>query len=235
MTLRLSIVGLGGLVVCGACGLQTEGEFPGDGAPDATVEGTEGDVRFEADDARTDRDDAGPPDDADHPEDGEEAGPVCGNGLVEAPEECDEGEFNDDFQPDACRTNCRGARCGDAVIDTGEECDDGNGVDTDECLNTCILATCAGGGACAAGTSETRSCPCGGTETRTCSAACTWGAWSGCAAGECTPSATETQSCGNCGTGTQSRTCGASCTWGGWSTCAGGGACAAGTSETRSC
>ncbi|MFC1482421.1 RCC1 domain-containing protein [Myxococcota bacterium] len=59
--------------------------------------------------------------------------PTCGNGAIEPGEECDDGPNNSDTDPDACRTDCRGAWCGDLVIDTNEECDwtnlDGNGCE----------------------------------------------------------------------------------------------------------
>jgi cysteine-rich repeat protein len=49
--------------------------------------------------------------------------PVCGNGVLEAGELCDDGPNNSDLAPNACRTNCRDPYCGDGVIDGGEECD----------------------------------------------------------------------------------------------------------------
>ena len=49
----------------------------------------------------------------------------------------------------------------------------------------------------------------------------------------CSPGATQSDSCGNCGT--HSRTCGANCQWGGWSSCNGQGTCSAGTVESRDC
>jgi len=52
-----------------------------------------------------------------------EANPICGNGIIEEGEECDDGLLNSDTQPDACRTNCRKAHCGDKVIDSGEDFD----------------------------------------------------------------------------------------------------------------
>lgn len=35
--------------------------------------------------------------------------------------------------------------CGNGVTEVGEECDDGNSINTDSCLNTCVLATCGDG------------------------------------------------------------------------------------------
>ncbi len=60
----------------------------------------------------------------------------CGNGLVELPEQCDNGQQNAD-QPDKCRTTCVKPKCGDAIKDTGEFCDDGNAVADDGCPNDC--------------------------------------------------------------------------------------------------
>lgn len=37
------------------------------------------------------------------------------------------------------------SECGNAVTEDGEQCDDGNGVDTDGCLNSCVLASCGDG------------------------------------------------------------------------------------------
>ena len=58
--------------------------------------------------------------------------PVCGNGVVEIGELCDNGSQNSDTAPDACRTTCRTSYCGDGTIDEGERCDGSNLVG-----NTC--------------------------------------------------------------------------------------------------
>jgi cysteine-rich repeat protein/YD repeat-containing protein len=50
---------------------------------------------------------------------------ICGNGVVEAGEQCDNGALNSDALPGACRTTCVLPRCGDNVTDPGESCDDG--------------------------------------------------------------------------------------------------------------
>ena len=65
--------------------------------------------------------------------------PVCGDGQVVPPEQCDEGPANSDTLEDACRTDCRAAGCGDGVIDTGEQCDDHNTASADGCSDTCQL------------------------------------------------------------------------------------------------
>jgi cysteine-rich repeat protein len=95
---------------------------------------------------------------------------VCGNGVPEAGEDCDDG--NED-EHDGCRGNCRLARCGDGILCTGdgcttgpgggvEECDDGNGDDHDACPRTCRPATCGDGFVCSGPTCTTG--PNGGAE-----------------------------------------------------------------------
>ncbi len=49
----------------------------------------------------------------------------------------------------------------------------------------------------------------------------------------CSPGATQSASCGDCGT--RSRTCNSSCQWGSWSSCTGEGVCSAGSSQTSAC
>jgi cysteine-rich repeat protein len=63
--------------------------------------------------------------------------PACGNGVLEAGEECDDGNL-DDF--DGCTTQCiLCGVCGDGIIGMSEECDDGNRVDGDGCSSNCKL------------------------------------------------------------------------------------------------
>ena len=66
----------------------------------------------------------------------DDAGSVCGNGIVETGEECDDGNTADG---DGCSTTCEAEFCGDGVIQTGlgEQCDDGNMVSGDGCSATC--------------------------------------------------------------------------------------------------
>jgi cysteine-rich repeat protein len=68
----------------------------------------------------------------------------CGDGiLVGDPEECDDGNADDE---DGCTAACTRARCGDGVTWHGrEDCDDGNRIDTDACRVTCLRATCGDG------------------------------------------------------------------------------------------
>jgi cysteine-rich repeat protein len=60
---------------------------------------------------------------------------VCGNGVVEDGEECDdENLFNDD----GCSSQCL-MECGDGRLSGDEECDDGNRLVDDGCDETCQL------------------------------------------------------------------------------------------------
>ncbi len=63
---------------------------------------------------------------------------VCGNGLVEKDEACDEGLANSDTG--ACTSTCVEAACGDGLVQEGvEECDDGNTDPDDGCSAECTL------------------------------------------------------------------------------------------------
>ncbi|MBI2377065.1 MAG: Ig-like domain-containing protein [Deltaproteobacteria bacterium] len=70
---------------------------------------------------------------------------VCGNGIVEPGEECDEGPANGG---PVCNLDCTlvpAPVCGNGVVEAGEGCDDGNSIDTDACLNSCVVASCGDG------------------------------------------------------------------------------------------
>lgn len=71
------------------------------------------------------------------------SGSGCGNGAVEAGEECDEGSDNADEA--ACKADCTLNVCGDGKVGPGEACDDGNRDDTDGCGNDCTLGSCGDG------------------------------------------------------------------------------------------
>lgn len=60
---------------------------------------------------------------------------VCGNGTLEAPELCDDGNLIDG---DLCDSNCTPTGCGNGVVTAGEECDDGNTISGDCCSATCV-------------------------------------------------------------------------------------------------
>ena len=66
------------------------------------------------------------------------AGAICGDGLLEDAEECDDGNTADG---DGCSAVCtiEDGVCGDGVIGAGEECDDGNTADGDGCSSICTI------------------------------------------------------------------------------------------------
>jgi cysteine-rich repeat protein len=66
----------------------------------------------------------------------------CGDGVINGPEGCDDGNEIDD---DACSNECVPITCGDGIIQEPETCDDDNSVDTDECTNKCQVARCGDG------------------------------------------------------------------------------------------
>ncbi|MCC6765215.1 MAG: DUF4215 domain-containing protein [Deltaproteobacteria bacterium] len=102
--------------------------------------------------------------------------PICGDGIVDPNEVCDDGDLQsgdgcdanctptacgngvtsgtevcDDgnIAPgDGCRADCTVEACGDAIVDPGEQCDDGNVVDGDCCSATCAAED---GGPCTDG------------------------------------------------------------------------------------
>ena len=61
---------------------------------------------------------------------------VCGDGIPDASEECDDG---DQVDGDGCDTNCTLTGCGNAITTAGEECDDGNTDDFDCCSSSCLF------------------------------------------------------------------------------------------------
>lgn len=75
--------------------------------------------------------------------------PVCGNGLVEMGEVCDDNldwcNFNGQNGTKSCNPSCTGylscsaGVCGDGIINEGEQCDDSNSVDEDSCNNECQI------------------------------------------------------------------------------------------------
>lgn len=64
---------------------------------------------------------------------------ICGNGRLEASEECDDGNLIDG---DSCNSICRIEECLNGIVDDGEQCDDGNTFDDDNCNNICEKQEC---------------------------------------------------------------------------------------------
>lgn len=63
-------------------------------------------------------------------------GPVCGDGIVEGTEACDDGNV---INTDSCTATCKIATCGDGILGNGEVCDDGNMVSGDGCSKVCQI------------------------------------------------------------------------------------------------
>jgi len=65
--------------------------------------------------------------------------PVCGNGLLETGEQCDDGA---NVSGDGCSANCEEEEqdeCGDSTLNLGEGCDDGNTISGDGCSSSCSI------------------------------------------------------------------------------------------------
>ncbi|MFN2378240.1 MAG: metallophosphoesterase [Candidatus Binatia bacterium] len=97
-------------------------------------------------------------------------GATCGNGILEAGEDCDDGNA---INTDACRNDCTLPFCGDGILDGGEQCDGA-------ALGSASCGGCAGAPACTAScTIDLSACTdgiCTGSETcGSCAADCTGG------------------------------------------------------------
>jgi len=85
---------------------------------------------------------------------------ACGDGVLQAGEECDDGNTADgDGCSATCTTEAVAGVCGDGTLNTGEECDDGNTTDGDGCSATCTTETIDGA---ALFTSDCGNCHTGG-------------------------------------------------------------------------
>ncbi|QRN95458.1 DUF5011 domain-containing protein [Archangium violaceum] len=62
---------------------------------------------------------------------------LCGDGVVQYPEECDSGSLTNGTPGTACSAVCRLHWCGDGVKDPGEECDTGAGNGSGSCSASC--------------------------------------------------------------------------------------------------
>jgi cysteine-rich repeat protein len=67
---------------------------------------------------------------------------TCGNGALDAFEECDDGNTLDG---DSCSGACAVTLCGNGLLDGVEPCDDGNIQSGDGCSQTCRLEVCGDG------------------------------------------------------------------------------------------
>lgn len=66
--------------------------------------------------------------------------PVCGDGVVEGPEVCDDGVNDGGYG--GCSADCSslGPWCGDGVVNGDEPCDDGDDVDGNGCNVDCVVS-----------------------------------------------------------------------------------------------
>jgi len=95
-------------------------------------------------------------------------GAVCGNGVVDGLETCDDGNK---VGGDGCSATCAIESCGNSVIDVGELCDDGNAVDDGNgCSSTCQFNNVCGNFIVEV---IVEACDAGGFDTPTCDADCT--------------------------------------------------------------
>lgn len=63
--------------------------------------------------------------------------PLCGNGMTDPGEACDDGDLDD---CDGCDSNCTLTACGNGILCAPEQCDDGNGTSGDGCETDCTLS-----------------------------------------------------------------------------------------------
>ncbi|MCA9657536.1 MAG: hypothetical protein KC486_04280 [Myxococcales bacterium] len=69
--------------------------------------------------------------------------PACGDGILQAGEECDDGLANNNNGK--CVADCHTNVCGDGYPGPDEECDDGNDKEGDGCNLQCALEMCGNG------------------------------------------------------------------------------------------
>ena len=70
--------------------------------------------------------------------------PVCGDDLVNAPDETCDPPGSTLSNGNTCRGDC--TYCGDGIVDSGEACDDGNTNNNDTCSNSCTINPLCGDG-----------------------------------------------------------------------------------------
>jgi len=74
---------------------------------------------------------------------------LCGNGVIDLGEQCDDGNLVDG---DSCSAKCQKevtpiAKCGNGIVESSEQCDDGNYAMGDGCKPSCYIEgdwSCAG-------------------------------------------------------------------------------------------
>ncbi len=64
-------------------------------------------------------------------------GASCGDGALQAAEQCDDGNAADN---DGCSARCMDEFCGDGVVQPPEQCDDGNTRNNDACSSRCMIS-----------------------------------------------------------------------------------------------
>ncbi len=64
---------------------------------------------------------------------------VCGDGAIDAPEQCDDGNLSNG---DGCSVSCTRERCGNGTVDSGEQCDDSGTLSGDGCSKVCLIEFC---------------------------------------------------------------------------------------------
>src|SRR5262245_53650357 len=67
---------------------------------------------------------------------------TCGDGIIDADEQCDDAN---NATSDTGEADCTNPFCGNGIPDPGEQCDDGNNVDGDGCDSQCLTETCGDG------------------------------------------------------------------------------------------
>jgi cysteine-rich repeat protein len=73
---------------------------------------------------------------------GDEVDEACGDGQLDAGEECDDGNTT---SGDGCSAQCTAELCGNGRLDFGEGCDDGNTASGDGCDANCAPRHCGDG------------------------------------------------------------------------------------------
>jgi cysteine-rich repeat protein len=108
-------------------------------ATDGLDTGTPVDTSSSTDTGLDDTDDTGETPMADSTGDAPPGDPVCGDGVLDDGEACDDGPANGPAGD--CTATCTLPACGDGIVHPSEACDDGNADDTGACRSDCTVAT----------------------------------------------------------------------------------------------